>query len=97
MAIEEVETERKLWRARRMMAWLALVATIAAMGGMMFWVEIGRIAVLDTIIETFFWVMASVIGAYMGFTAWTHVRTTNRNVTLSDVESKTTTVKEGEK
>lgn len=79
--MESPETERSRWKSRRMMAAVALAANIAVVGCAMFFVEPVTLAAIDSLLEAFMWTNAAVIGAYMGFTAWTHKMSANRTYT----------------
>ena len=58
------------WKNRRRMAWTALVSMIVVTALILFVVPEPRLALLSEPITWFFFSMASVIGAYMGFTTW---------------------------
>jgi len=63
--------ERVKWKNRRRMAWVALVAMLCLMCILLFGsISVERIAALKEPITWFFFSMASIIGAYMGFTTW---------------------------
>lgn len=59
------------WKHRRRMAYIALfsmlVLTAYAVGP---WIAIERLDKLSDIIEWFYFAMASIVGAYMGFATW---------------------------
>ena len=59
------------WKHRRRIAYLALVSmlvvTIYVMGP---WLELARLEKLNDVISWFYFVMASIVGAYMGFATW---------------------------
>lgn len=61
---------REQWKGRRRMAWIALISTIAVTALAIFYIPTERLDVLTDIIMWFFVTMGSIIGAYMGFTAW---------------------------
>lgn len=65
-----VAAPRDQWKGRRRMAWIALFAVLTVTGLSIFYIPIDRIAALTDIIMWFFVTMGSIIGAYMGFTAW---------------------------
>jgi hypothetical protein len=68
---EEMELERRKWRGRRRMAGIALAAIITVMFILLFApIPETRLKLLSDPITWFFFSMASVIGAYMGFTTW---------------------------
>jgi len=59
------------WRNRRRMAWISLISMIALMFILLFGpIPDERIKILAEPLTWFFFAMASVIGAYMGFTTW---------------------------
>lgn len=59
------------WKHRRRMAYMAmysmLILTAYAMSP---WIDIERLEHLSDIIEWFYFAMASIVGAYMGFATW---------------------------
>ena len=70
-AKQEMELERNKWRGRRRMAGTALAAMIIVMILLLFGpIPETRIKTLEEPIVWFFFSMASIIGAYMGFTSW---------------------------
>lgn len=70
-AKQEMEIERGKWRSRRKMAAIALIAMILLMAALLFApISESRIKLLEEPVTWFFFSMASVIGAYMGFTTW---------------------------
>ena len=58
------------WKNRRRMAWTALVSMIITTILILFVIPEPRLALLSEVITWFYFSMASVIGAYMGFTTW---------------------------
>lgn len=59
------------WKNRRRMAWISLSSMIVVTVILLFApISIERIKVLSNTIEWFYFSMASIIGAYMGFTTW---------------------------
>jgi hypothetical protein len=70
---ENVEIERSKWKSRRQMAWVSLFSMIIVTGLCMFLVPIEKMKVIEEMISWFFIAMASVIGAYMGFTTWSSI------------------------
>jgi len=59
------------WKNRRRMAWISLSSMIVVTAILLFApISIERIKVLSNTIEWFYFSMASIIGAYMGFTTW---------------------------
>lgn len=69
---------REQWKGRRRMAWVALFAVIVVTSLAIFYIPIERLTVLTDIIMWFFVTMGSIIGAYMGFTAWWASRSPTR-------------------
>lgn len=59
------------WYHRRRMAYLALYSMLAVTA-LMFtpWVPLSRLEKLADVIEWFYFSMASIVGAYMGFASW---------------------------
>jgi|GEM_PF-2037388 len=72
---EEAEIERNKWRGRRTMAGISLASMILVMASLLYGpISEARIKTLEEPITWFFFSMASVIGAYMGFTTWASKR-----------------------
>jgi hypothetical protein len=61
------------------MAWIALFATLVVTSLAIFYIPLERIGPLTDIIMWFFVTMGSIIGSYMGFTAWWATRSNNRS------------------
>lgn len=59
------------WYHRRRMAYLALYSMLVVTA-LMFtpWVPLSRLEKLADVIEWFYFSMASIVGAYMGFASW---------------------------
>lgn len=66
------ELERKKWRGRRTMSWIALYSMIALTVILLFAKNIpdSRIQILAEPLTWFYLCMTSIIGAYMGVTTW---------------------------
>jgi len=59
------------WKNRRRMAWTSLIAMIAVTFLLLFGpIPDSRLKILADPLTWFFFSMASIIGAYMGFTTW---------------------------
>ena len=68
---EDSELERNKWRGRRKMGWVALTSILAVTALLLFApISEERLKILSEPITWFYFSMASVIGAYMGFTTW---------------------------
>ncbi len=68
---EEHEMERNKWRGRRRMGWVALISILVVTMLLLFGpISKERLAILAEPITWFYFAMASIIGAYMGFTTW---------------------------
>ena len=66
-----VEMEKRRWKNRRRMAWIALASMLLLTLFLLFApIESSRIKVIAEPIIWFYFSMASIIGAYMGFTTW---------------------------
>lgn len=65
--MENQTITNRRWKNRRRMAWLCLVAIFVVMALALFKIPEDRLAVLSELIGWFFTVMASIIGAYVGF------------------------------
>ena len=67
----DVDLQRARWKNRRRMAWLSLITMIAVTFILLFApIPEARIRVLSEPITWSYFALASVIGAYMGFTTW---------------------------
>ena len=59
------------WKNRRRMAWTSMIAMLAVTFLLLFGpIPDSRLKILAEPLTWFFFAMASVIGAYMGFTTW---------------------------
>lgn len=59
------------WKHRRRMAYASLVSMIVVTGVLLGpWVPVERVAKLSDLISWFYFAMASIVGAYMGFATW---------------------------
>lgn len=58
------------WKNRRRMAWTALVGMLVVTILAFFVIPESKLALLSEVITWFYFSMASIIGAYMGFTTW---------------------------
>jgi len=59
------------WKNRRRMAWISLLSILIVTAILLFIpISIERVKALSNTIEWFYFSMASIIGAYMGFTTW---------------------------
>lgn len=68
---QEHEMERNKWRGRRKMGWVALWSIIGVTAIVLFApIPESRLVILSDPITWFYFSMTSVIGAYMGVTAW---------------------------
>jgi hypothetical protein len=64
------------WVHRRRMAYMSLISIFIVTGYLLGpWVTDTRVDVLSDIIEWFYFSMASIVGAYMGFASWSAVWT----------------------
>ena len=69
--VTNIDLEKRKWSNRRRMAWLAFISMILVTAALLFApIETSRIKILSEPITWFYFAMASVIGAYMGFTTW---------------------------
>ena len=65
----KIATER--FKNRRRMAWLAMLSMVGFTAVLMSpIISIEKIKALESVFSAFYFAMASVIGAYMGFTTW---------------------------
>lgn len=63
------------WRNRRRMAWVALWAIMIVTYFALFSVPVERLNVLKEVITWFYFVMGSVVGAYVGFATLDDIQT----------------------
>lgn len=71
MSSVEIDITKNRFKNRRRMAWIAVWSMVACTTAMMTdFVDIERIKAIDNVIEMFYIAMASIVGAYMGFTTW---------------------------
>lgn len=72
---QEMEMERNKWRGRRKMSWTSLISmvfvTIVILLGP---TSVEKLKILSEMITWFYFAMASIIGAYMGFTTWASIK-----------------------
>jgi len=67
----EMDISTTRFKNRRRMAWLAMWSMVATTVIMMTdFIDIERLKAIDNVIEMYYIAMASVVGAYMGFTTW---------------------------
>lgn len=67
----EIDLTKTRFKNRRRMAWLAMWSMVALTTILLSdFVSIERIKAVDNVFEMFYIAMASVVGAYMGFTTW---------------------------
>lgn len=63
------------WKNRRRMAWISLSSIIIVTALIIFGaVPEERLKILSEVITWFYFSMASIIGAYMGFTTYAHIK-----------------------
>jgi len=71
MSSVEIDITKNRFKNRRRMAWLAVWSMVIFTAIMMSnLVDIERIKAIDNVMEMFYIAMASIVGAYMGFTTW---------------------------
>ena len=69
--VTNIDLEKRKWSNRRRIALLAFISMILVTAALLFApIEASRIKILSEPITWFYFAMASVIGAYMGFTTW---------------------------
>ena len=67
----DLKPQELRWKNRRRMAWISLISMILVTGTLLFApISIERLKTLGGTIEWYFLSMASIVGAYMGFTTW---------------------------
>ena len=75
MAEPEVTTNgngKIRWKNRRRMAWVSLISILVVTFFMLFTdaVSVEKLKIVGDVVTWFYFSMASIIGAYMGFTTW---------------------------
>lgn len=70
MVVEKKPEETDTWRNRRRMAYFSLFSIIIVTYWALFVIPESRLKILGEIITWFFFIMGSVVGAYMGFSAY---------------------------
>lgn len=73
---DDKEMEKKRWKNRRRMAWIALISMIFITFLILFTnlVPESRLKVLSEVITWYYFCSASIIGAYMGFTTYASIK-----------------------
>ena len=67
----EAKTAQTRFKNRRRMGWLAIGSMVDFTGILLTpIVDVERIQALDEVFSVFYLAMASIVGAYMGFTTW---------------------------
>lgn len=67
----EDPTSPSRWKHRRRMAYLSLLSIIAVTAILLGpWVPVERVEKLSDLISWFYFSLASIVGAYMGFATW---------------------------
>ena len=73
--VTDIDLEKRKWSNRRRMAWLAFISMMLVTAALLFApISEVRIKTLSEPITWFYFAMASIIGAYMGFTTWASKR-----------------------
>jgi hypothetical protein len=68
---KEINVAETRFKNRRRMAWLAMGAMVSFTAILLTpYIDNERIKVLDGVFCAFYLAMASIVGAYMGFTTW---------------------------
>lgn len=67
---ERIYQENFMWRNRRRMAWISFFSMLVVTALCFFWVPESRLEKLSDVITWYYMAMASIVGAYMGFTTW---------------------------
>ena len=59
------------WKHRRRMAYLAMLSMVATTSALLSpWVAESRITAASDVLSWFYFAMASIVGAYVGFATW---------------------------
>lgn len=75
-----MEIEKLKWKNRRRMAWVSLISMIIFTALLFFVIPESRIKILSEVIVWFYFVMTSVIGAYMGFTTLSEIKNGKKEI-----------------
>lgn len=69
---DNLEMQNKRWKNRRRMAWVSLISMVLITVLILFTnlVPESRLKILSEVITWYYFASASIIGAYMGFTAY---------------------------
>jgi hypothetical protein len=75
-SINGIKMEKARWRNRRWMAWASLTSMILITLALLFtnWCPESRLTIVKEVITWYYFVSASIIGAYMGVTTWAHIK-----------------------
>ena len=66
-----INPEKLRWKNRRRMAWISLISMVLLTSALLFApIPIERLKTLSGTIEWYYLSVASIVGAYMGFTTW---------------------------
>jgi hypothetical protein len=73
--VEDIELERRKWRNRRRMAWVAVFSMVAETAVLIYVasftsVDMQRFSTISEPLAWSYFGFLSVVGAYMGFTTW---------------------------
>jgi hypothetical protein len=63
------------WKNRRRMSWVSLISILVVTYLALFHVPIERLKILEQVITWFYFVMGSIIGAYVGFATLDDIKT----------------------
>jgi len=90
MTTKKIDTRRR--RARRKMAWTALISMLVATTLVFFIVPETRLSLIDNLLTWFFSIMGSIVLAYLGVATWFDVK----NITKPDITKTNSTESEEE-
>ena len=62
------------WTNRRRMAWISLISILIVTGILLFVIPESRIEKLSDVISWFYFSMAGIVGAYMGFATMSSIK-----------------------
>ena len=73
---QKIELERNKWKGRRKMAWVSLISMTIITYLILFTnlCPPDRLTIVTEVITWYYFASASIIGAYMGVTAWAHIK-----------------------
>ena len=72
--IEDIEMQHRRWSNRRRMAYFSLFSIFMVTYWALFIIPIERLKVLSDVITWFYLVFGSIVGGYVGFSVYEHIK-----------------------